>query len=47
MGSAKFTIKAVGGGDEIGGGDKVGGMEVSQDVSVISRPFKSSNGGWL
>lgn len=46
-GSAKFTIKAVGGGHEIGGGDKVGGMEVSHEVAVIARSFKSSNGGWM
>lgn len=46
-GSAKFTVKAVGGGDEVGGGDKVGGMEVSHEVSVIARSFKSSNGGWI
>ena len=46
-GSAKFTIKAVGGGHEIGGGDKVGGMEVSHEVAVIARSFKSSNGGWI
>lgn len=46
-GSAKITIKAVGGGDEIGGGDNVGGMEISQEVSVIARSFVSENGGWL
>lgn len=46
-GSAKFIVKAVGGGDEIGGGDKVGGMEISQEISVIARSFKSSNGGWI
>ena len=46
-GSAKFTVKAVGGGDELGGGDNVGGMEVSHEVAVIARSFKSSNGGWI
>lgn len=46
-GSAKITIKAVGGGDEVGGGDNVGGMEISQEVSVIARSFVSENGGWL
>lgn len=46
-GSIKLNIKAVGGGDEIGGGDKVGGMEISQDISIIVRSFKSVNGGWM
>ena len=46
-GSAKFTVKAVGGGDIVGGGDNVGGMEVSHQVAVIARSFKSSNGGWI
>ena len=46
-GSAKFTVKAVGGGDKVGGGDNVGGMEVSHQVAVIARSFKSSNGGWI
>ena len=47
MGSGKVTVKAVGGGTEVGGGDKVGGMEVSHEVSIIARSFKSSNQGWL
>lgn len=46
-GSAKFTVRAVGGGDIVGGGDNVGGMEVSHEVAVIARSFKSSNGGWI
>lgn len=46
-GSAKFTVKAVGGGDKVGGGDNVGGMEVSHQVGVIARSFKSTNGGWI
>ena len=46
-GSAKFKVTAVGGGDFVGGDDAIGGMEVSQVVSVIVRPFKSENGGWL
>jgi hypothetical protein len=47
MGSGKVTVKAVGGGTEVGGGDNVGGMEVSHEVSIIARSFKSSNQGWL
>ena len=47
VGAAKITVKAVGGGAIVGGGDKIGGMEVSHDISIISRNLKSSNGGWL
>lgn len=46
-GSGKITIRAVGGGTIVGGDDAIGGMEISQEVSIISRSFKSSNGGWL
>lgn len=46
-GACKVRVTAVGGGTELGGDDKIGGMEVSQDISIISRNFKSSNGGWL
>ena len=47
MGSGKIKIKAVGGGTEIGGSNAIGGMEIVQEISIISRPFKSKNGGWL
>jgi subtilisin family serine protease len=47
MGSGKVVIKAIGGGTEVGGQSQIGGMEMTQEVSIISRPFKSSNGGWL
>ena len=47
IGAGKVTIKAVGGGTVVGGGDVVGGMEITQEVSIISRPFKVNNGGWL
>lgn len=46
-GSAKMTITAVGGGTAVGGTDAIGGMPISQEVSIIARPFKSKNGGWL
>ncbi len=46
-GACKVRVTVVGGGTELGGDDKIGGMEVSQDISIISRSFKSSNGGWL
>lgn len=46
-GSAKITVRAIAGGDQIGGDTSVGGMEVTQEISVISRSVKASNGGWL
>ena len=47
MGACKIRITAVGGGTVLGGEDQIGGMKVSQDISIISRNVKSSNGGWL
>ncbi len=47
VGSAKFRITAVGGGTAVGGDNAIGGMEISQEVSVVVRPQKSENGGWL
>jgi len=47
IGSAKIKVTAVGGGTAIGGDDAIGGMEVSQEISVISRPAKNNDGGWL
>ncbi len=47
VGSAKFLITAVGGGTEVGGDSAIGGMEISQEVSVVVRPHKSENGGWM
>lgn len=47
MGAGKITITAIGGGDVVGGDNTVGGMEMTQELSIVSRAFKSSNGGWL
>lgn len=47
VGSGKVRISAIAGGENLGGGDSIGGMEISQEVSLIARSFKSSNGGWL
>lgn len=47
-GSGKILVRAISGGDFIGGGDNpVGGMEICGTISLIVRPFKSENGGWL
>lgn len=47
IGACKIRVTAVGGGNELGGDNSIGGMEVSQDISIISRPTLSSNGAWL
>lgn len=47
IGSAKLTIRAIGGGSELGGEEQIGGMEISQEISIVTRLFKSTNGGWL
>ena len=47
VGSGKITIRAIAGGDKLGGGDSIGGMEVSKEISIVSRPFATKNGGWL
>ena len=47
IGSGKVLIKAIAGGTIIGGDDAIGGMEMTQEVAIISRTFKSKNGGWL
>ena len=47
IGSGKVKIRAIAGGTIIGGDDAIGGMEMTQEVAIISRTFKSGNGGWL
>lgn len=47
IGSGKIRISAVGGGNSVGGDEAIGGMEVTQEVSVIARPFVGENNGWL
>ena len=46
-GSGKITIKAIGAGDQLGNGTNIGGMEISREISIISRPVIATNGGWL
>lgn len=46
-GAGKVTVSAIAGGTELGGGDVTGGMETTRVISIVSRPFSSSNGGWL
>ena len=43
VGSGKIKVYAVGG----GGDAPTGGMQISQEISIVSRSFKSENGGWL
>ena len=50
IGSGKFTIKVVGGGDHLGGGNNPpGGMEIDSEISIIAREADGGNGtgGWL
>ena len=47
VGSGKFVIKAIAGGENLGGMEQIGGMEITRTVSVISRGVSSDNGGWL
>lgn len=47
VGSGKIKVRAIAGGDKLGGGDSIGGMEISREISIVSRPFKTKNGGWL
>ena len=47
VGSGKITVRAIAGGDKLGGGDTIGGMEISREISIVSRPFTTKNGGWL
>ena len=47
VGSGKITVRAIAGGDKLGGGDSIGGMEIAREISIVSRPFTTKNGGWL
>lgn len=47
IGSAKVTINAIGGGDAIGTDTTIGGMAISREISIITRGFTSTTGGWL
>ncbi len=47
IGSGKVKVRAIAGGNIIGGDDAIGGMEMTQEISIISRTFKSGTGGWL
>ena len=46
IGAGKLTLKASVGKDEtLDGG--IGGMDYTREISIASRPFATSNGGWL
>jgi hypothetical protein len=46
IGAGKLTLKAAVGKDEsLDGG--IGGMAYTREISIASRPFATSNGGWL
>lgn len=46
-GSCKVKIRFIAGGSTLGTPSDMGGMEVTRELSIMSRPFKSGNGGWL
>ncbi|WP_418982779.1 S8 family serine peptidase [Alistipes sp.] len=46
-GSARITVKAVGGGQNVGTGSQMGGMEITKEFAVIARGVQSQNGGWF
>ena len=46
VGAGKISITATIGRDK-DMEDGIGGMEFTREVSVVARPFASSNGGWL
>lgn len=47
IGAGKIIVRAIAGGDKLGGGGSIGGMEFSREISIVSRPYTSDNGGWL
>lgn len=47
VGSGKITVTAIAGGDTLGGEAQTGGMEISREISIVSRGVASRNGGWL
>lgn len=47
IGSAKLKINAVGGGSAVGSDTTIGGMAISREISIITRGFASTGGGWL
>ena len=47
IGSAKIKISAVGGGSAVGDDETIGGMAISREISIITRDFTASGGGWL
>lgn len=46
-GTAKITVKAVGGGDAVGTGSEIGGMTITKEFAIIARGVQAENGGWL
>lgn len=46
-GSAKITVKAVGGGTNVGTGSQMGGFEITKEFALVARSVQSQNGGWF
>ena len=45
QGTARITVKAIGGGTSLGSTEATGGKEITKEFSIVSR--ESSNGRWL
>jgi len=44
LGAGKITVSSSVGKDPAG---SIGGMNISREISIVSRPYAASNGGWL
>lgn len=46
-GTARITVRAIAGGENLGGGNSIGGMEVAREFEIVVRQSTAKNGGWL
>lgn len=46
-GTAKITVRAVAGGENLGDDEVMGGQTVTKEFAVIARAGENANGGWL
>ena len=46
-GTARITVRAIAGGENLGGGNTIGGMEIAREFEIVVRQSTAKNGGWL
>lgn len=46
-GTARITVRAIAGGENLGGGNAIGGMEIAREFEIVVRQSTAKNGGWL